>query len=448
MPSEWPKVAFEDLLNGGTRNGVYKPKKFHGTGVKIVNMGELFAHSRLRPVSMKRLELTDSELRKTSLQSYDLLFARRSLVAEGAGKCSIVLEVDEPTTFESSIIRARVDPNAADPLYLYYFFNSPDGRYLLGTIRRQVAVAGITGSDLVKLEIPNPPLNFQRRIASILGSLDDKIELNRRMNRTLERMAQALFKSWFIDFDPVRAKAAPGNSEPSGGAGGLPDHLAALFPDRLVNSELGEIPEGWEVKAIGDAVRCVGGATPSTKNPEYWEGGIHPFVTPRDMSRIDCPVVLTSERKITDAGVEQISSRQLPVGTVILSSRAPIGYLAITAVPVSVNQGAIAMICDQGLPNVFVLHWTEANMEVIKSRAGGTTFAEISKRAFRPIPVLVPPEPVLKAFMEHAGPMHNRIEANARQNRRLVALRDTLLPKLLSGEFEVPEAEAAIEEVA
>ncbi len=214
MPGEWPTDRFELLLAEPVRNGIYKQKAFHGRGSKIINMGELFAHPRLRAVPMKRVELSESEVERFHISAGDLLFARRSLVAEGAGKCCVVLDVDDPTAFESSIIRARPDSTKADPLYLYYFFNSPLGYHHLDTIRRQVAVAGITGSDLAKLEIPIPPLSEQRAIAHILGTLDDKIELNRRMNETLEAMARALFKSWFVDFDPVRAKAALRNHAP------------------------------------------------------------------------------------------------------------------------------------------------------------------------------------------------------------------------------------------
>lgn len=277
---------------------------------------------------------------------------------------------------------------------------------------------------------PLPPLRIQELVAGVLGKLDDRIELNRRMNRTLEKMAAAIFKSWFIDFDPIHAKAE--GRDPN-----LPAEIADLFPDTFEDSALGPIPKGWDVKPIGDAVRCVGGATPSTKNPEFWEGGRHPFVTPKDMSSLQSPVILDSERHITDAGVEKISSKQLPVGTVILSSRAPIGYLGVATVPVSVNQGVIAMICDGDLPNLYVLHWTAANMDLIKSRAGGTTFAEISKRNFRPIPALVPNKPVLEAFIANVAPLHERITLNVRQNRQLASLRDTLLPKLLSGEIEL-----------
>ena len=233
------ETSFSQLLAEPVRNGVYKKREFHGRGVKIVNMGELFANPRLRDVDMRRVELSESERQRFSVQAGDLLFARRSLVAEGAGKCIVVLEIREPTAFESSIIRARPDPTVADSLFLYYYFNSPIGLHALDTIRRQVAVAGITGTDLAQLPVKVPSLPEQRAIAHVLGTLDDKIELNRRMNETLEEMARALFKSWFVDFDPVRAKMEGrwrrGESLP-----GLPADLYDLFPT------------GWWSRSWGD----------------------------------------------------------------------------------------------------------------------------------------------------------------------------------------------------
>ena len=192
---------------------------------------------------MKRVDLSDSEKQRFLIAKGDLLFARRSLVAEGAGKCCVVLDVDEPTTFESSVIRARPDGLESDSLFLYYFFTSPSGLHSLDTIRRQVAVSGVTGRDLSNLDVPVPSPVEQRAVAHILGTLDDKIELNRRMNATLETMARALFRSWFVDFDPVRAKM-------EGRDTGLPKAIADLFPDRLVDSELGEIPDGWQLKPL------------------------------------------------------------------------------------------------------------------------------------------------------------------------------------------------------
>ncbi len=384
MAADTSAIRFEELLAEPVRNGIYKPKSFHGRGTKIVNMGELFGYPRLRAVPMKRVELSDSETDRFLLRPGDLLFARRSLVAEGAGKCSIVLELDEPTTFESSIIRARPDGEKSDSLYLYYFFNSPLGLQTLDSIRRQVAVAGITGSDLSQLEvrIPSPPK--QRAIAHVLGTLDDKIELNRRMNETLEGIARAIFKSWFVDFDPVRAMA-------EGRDPGLPMPLADLFPDHVVPSALGPTPAGWAVRPIGEVVQVVGGSTPSTKEPAYW-GGPHFFATPKDLSGLASPILLRTERTITEEGASQISSGLLPPGTVLLSSRAPIGYVAIAGVPICVNQGFIAMICDKELPTHYVAQWVELNVDTFKQNAGGTTFAEISKRIFRPLLVLVSPK--------------------------------------------------------
>ena len=268
LAGERREVPFSLLLSEPVRNGVYKKKEFHGRGVKIVNMGELFANRRLCDVDMRRVELSESERKRFSVQAGDLLFARRSLVAEGAGKCSVVLEINEPTAFESSIIRARPDPAAADSLFLYYYFNSPIGLHALDTIRRQVAVAGITGTDLAQLPVEVPSLPAQRAIAHVLGTLDDKIELNRRMNETLEEMTRALFKSWFVDFDPVRAKMdgrwQRGESLPS-----LPADLYDLFPDRLTGSELGAIPEGWEVKLLGSvAEQCRDGVKPEHIDPD------------------------------------------------------------------------------------------------------------------------------------------------------------------------------------
>ncbi len=355
----------------------------------------------------------------------------------------------------------RVTPaENIEPGFFYYLLRYLRPNFIRIARNKQTTGLGhVTKRDLQTIEAAFPELPEQRAIAHILGTLDDKIELNRQMNRTLEAMAQALFKSWFIDFDPVVVNALrAGNPVPekfaersahyrdNPDALRLPEDTLRQFPDRFRDSELGPIPEGWEVKPIGDLVKCVGGATPSTKKPEFWEGGTNPFLTPKDMASLDSRVVLDTERHITDAGVEKISSKKLPIGTVLLSSRAPIGYLAINEVPVSVNQGIIAMICDGPLPNHYVFFWTKNNMDVIKGKAGGTTFAEISKKNFRPIPALQPSEKVLDAFANMAGLLYQQLVENTVSCVTLAKLRDTLLPKLISGELRVPDAEKLLED--
>jgi len=287
----------------------------------------------------------------------------------------------------------------------------------------------------------------QRAIAHILGTLDDKIELNRRMNETLEAMARALFKAWFVDFEPVRAKME-GRWKRGESLPGLPAHLYDLFPDRLVDSELGEIPEGWGVKCIGDLAEVVGGSTPKTERIEYWEGGTHHWVTPKDLSGLSVPVLLDTERKITDAGLAQISSGLLPKGTVLFSSRAPIGYLAIAEVPVAVNQGFIAMKPRPDVSNLFLLRWACAAHDEIVSHANGSTFLEISKANFRPIRTVVPKNEIMNAFDRLSRQMYLKVVKHERESRTLAQLRDTLLPKLISGELRVKDAETFLERVA
>jgi len=291
-----------------------------------------------------------------------------------------------------------------------------------------------------KTRIPLPPLPTQRAIARILGALDDKIELNRRQSATLESLARAVFQSWFVDFDPVRARAegrAPAAMDAA---------TAALFPDGFDEVDGREVPRGWRTAPIGDVTRVVGGSTPSTTEPEFWEGGMHYWATPKDLSSLSAIPLLETERRITDAGLSQISSGLLPKGTVLLSSRAPVGYTAITDVPVAINQGFIAMVCDRELPNHYVFWWTRMNMEEIKSRANGTTFLEISKANFRPLTVLAPPTPVLRAFVKVVEPLYQKVRANLQQSRTLAALRDALLPRLLSGELRVRAAERLVKE--
>jgi len=158
------------------------------------------------------------------------------------------------------------------------------------------------------------------------------------------------------------------------------------------------------------------------------------------------PILLSTDRKITDKGLDKISSGLLPVGTVLLSSRAPVGYLALSAIPTAINQGFIAMVCDGPLPPLYVFHWTQSVMDEIKNRASGTTFPEISKTAFRPIKVCVPPKPILDSFSTVVEPLFCKLTSNIKETLLLATLRDYLLPKLLSGEVRVTDAENIIKE--
>lgn len=277
----------------------------------------------------------------------------------------------------------------------------------------------------------------QREVAAVLGALDDRITLLRETNKTLEAIAQAIFKSWFIDFDPVRAKLE--GRAPAG----MDEEIAALFPDELMESELGLVPKGWYVKTVGDVVETVGGATPDTKNPDYWEPAEHNWTSPKDLSGLNDPVLLSTERRISSSGLSKIGSGLLPSGTLLMSSRAPIGYLAISDVPIAINQGYIAIPPGSQLSPLYMLRWCQANMEGIKGRANGSTFMEISKKAFRPIPILLPNSKLLDLFEETCGTLFDRLVLNSKQAQTLCVIRDSLLPRLISGRLRVGVAAAA-----
>jgi type I restriction enzyme S subunit len=313
---------------------------------------------------------------------------------------------------------------------------------------RKAEIRGIAGGSAQPIlnktafgaiQVSFPRRGEQGRVVELLRPLDDRIALLRETNITLEAIAQALFKSWFVDFDPVRAKQQ--GLTPAG----MDEATAALFPDNFEEFVLGPVPVGWSVQPIGDAVECVGGATPDTKNPTYWSPEEHAWTTPKDLSGLPAPVLLNTERRLSTNGLAKIGSGLLPVGTLLMSSRAPIGYLAIAQVPVAINQGYIAMPPGSLLPPLYMLFWCQQNMEGIKARANGSTFMEISKKAFRPIPVLVPPAPVTEAFLAIAKPLFGRLVSNEQQAQTLATLRDTLLPRLISGQLRLPEAEAALD---
>jgi len=263
----------------------------------------------------------------------------------------------------------------------------------------------ITRETLDNIFVEIPSLKEQQHIVEVLSALDDKIELNRQTNATLEAIAQAVFKEWFVDF---RYPGATGE---------------------LVDSELGPIPKGWRLQKLGEILDIFGGTTPSTKVKEYWNGE-NWFVTPKDLSTLESPFLLKTERKISSKGVEQISSGVLPTGTLLLSSRAPIGYLAITCIPVSINQGFIA-INSKETSNLFMLLWLRNNMDVVVSRANGSTFLEISKSNFRDIDIVIPDKFVIGLFERQVGPIFDQIRLNETQKISLTLIRDLLLPKLL-----------------
>lgn len=424
---------FGELFAEPPRNGLTRPKAVRGTGVKMVNMGELFAHPRLNNAPMDRVPLADSEAQRFLLRAGDLLFARQSLVLEGAGKCSIFLGDDEPVTFESHVTRLRLDPNKADPSFYFYYLQSHHGRSAIASIVEQGAGAsGIRGSDLEHLRVLWHNLAEQRAIAHILGTLDDKIELNRRMSETLEAMARALFQSWFVDFDPVRAKA-------EGRDPGLPQPLADLFPARLVDSELGEIPEGWEVKRLSDICSTQYGYTASAISEPVGPK----FLRVTDINKRNWIEWGDVPHCTIDSGGRKVYS--LAVGDLVVARMADPGKSAIIEEDIdAVFASYLVRLKTPSLAHSYYVYGflkSELYAEYAQAAKSGSVQANMNARVIVGATLVVPPQALLECFLRLVLPLRRRLTANLRVSRTLAALRDALLPKLISGELRVKDAE-------
>ncbi|WP_324781127.1 restriction endonuclease subunit S [Thiobacillus sedimenti] len=293
--------------------------------------------------------------------------------------------------------------------------------------------------EVKAFHIALPPREVQVSIADILGALDDRINLLRQTNTTLESIAQALFKSWFIDFDPVRAKQAGGKPE------GMDAAMAALFPAEFEESALGLIPKGWSVLPFSETVDIVGGGTPKTSVPEYWDGDI-PWFSVVDAPAAGQVFTVATEKSVTKLGVDNSSTRILPMWTTIISARGTVGKLALTGVEMAMNQSCYGLRPRASGGETTTYLAAQRLVEDLKRLAHGGVFDTITRDTLNSVLVCNPPSEIIKAFDALTRPLFERILANGLQSRSLTETRDTLLPRLISGKLRLPEAQEQLED--
>ena len=401
-------VRFGELYSIPSGNGLSRPSAVRGEGYPMIGMGELFEKDIITDMKMDRVQMSEREKKTFLVEADDLLFARQSLVAAGAGKCSIVKELSEPTTYESHLIRVRLDKQKCNPWFYYYLFKLPDNP--IKAIVNQCAQAGIRGNELVKIKVPFQERRIQDRIASILSAYDNLIEVNNKRIKVLEQMAENLYKEWFVRFR-------------------FPGHETAEFENGL--------PKGWEIRRIEEIGEVVGGGTPSTSHSEYWDGTI-PWLTPADLASFTDVYISHGESFITEEGLKKSSTQMLPRLTVLLSSRAPIGYVAIAKNELCTNQGFKSIICnhDLALPH-YLFYFLKLNGELLECYASGSTFLELSSGRLKQIKLVVPTIEIQRRFESTIEPWLLQAETLISVNRNLIKQRDLLLPRLMSGKLEV-----------
>ncbi|WP_352283587.1 restriction endonuclease subunit S [Pseudoalteromonas sp. Q18-MNA-CIBAN-0097] len=503
MQNKWPLIRLSDCakFQEGYVNPSQKHEEYFGEDIKWLRATDL-NNANVYETSRK---LSTIGFQSAGKSAY--LFKPDTIGISKSGTIGRVGILKDYMCGNRAVINIQVNDKVANTKFIFYIlkhYRPSIEQLAIGSVQPNLYT-----SALGSLEFFNPDLKTQNKIVNILSSLDDKIELNQQTNQTLEQMAQTLFKSWFVDFDPVfdnllakadfnlanlentlpeplfkKAKArlsainASASTVENKSADNIKASLTALsqssssqlsarnvpeidatsatilpqhsnhahFPSEFEhNEQLGWIPKGWAASTTGDEFVVKGGSTPSTKNADFWDDGEIHWTSPKDLSGKKTKIMLDTNRKITELGLTKITSGLLPIDTVLMSSRAPVGYLALAKVPVAINQGYIAITDAKTLSSEYTIQWLDSVMDEIKSISGGTTFAEISKKTFKSIQLIIPSKTVVDVYTKMTKAYYERITANVQEINTLTETRDYLLPKLISGEITLPDSQISSE---
>ena len=425
MAGEWRDVTLNEIassarnaLVGGPFGSNLVSRDYVDDGVPVIrgqNMDMRWVGGEFAYVTPSKAQSLAANLARPG----DIVFTQRGTLGQ------VALVPDESYDrylVSQSQMKLSVDRDIADPLFFYYVFS---GEQQQDYIRRHAIQTGIPHTNLGILRstpVPLPPIEEQRAIAHILGTLDDKIELNRRMNETLEAIARALFKSWFVDFDPVRAKA-------EGRDPGLPPHLANLFPDSFEDSELGEIPTGWRVSGL-DEIATYRNGLALQKYPVDDSGSL--------------PVIKIAQLRAGHTDGADQASAGIPQVFIVEDGDVLFSWSASLEVEIwcggrgALNQHLFKVTSDR-FPKWFYFFWTREHLPDFRLTAAGkaTTMGHIQRGHLSTAKAVSPPSRLLDSMTEQFEPLFEDLIARHLQSRTLVAVRDALLPRLISGELRI-----------
>lgn len=415
----WKQVRLSELIelhSGGTPSK-QQPKYWDG-GLPWVSP---------KDVKVDRLHYTEDTVTEDAIgngtraaDSGTLLLVVRSMILAREVPLTVV---QRRMCFNQDIKAITPKPGVRNDFLIAWFFASR------GAILGIVDEAGhgtkrIQTDRLLALPVALPSEAEQERIASIIGAYDDLIEVNRRRIAALEEMARQLFEEWFVRFR-------------------FPGHEGHA----IIETPEGSLPEGWKTLKIDDAFKIVGGGTPSKATLRYWNEGTINWYTPTDLTRSKTAFMDASSLQITEEGLRSSSAQLFPPFSVMMTSRATLGVIAVNTTAASTNQGFITCIPNDCVPLTFLTQWLRTNVPMFVAHASGATFKEITKGVFRKLPIKVPPSELVSMFEQVARPILDMTLTLERSQRRLAASRDLLLPRLISGDLSV-SVERELEAVA
>lgn len=427
MASDWQTLSLAEVYDFSS--GLSKPHSEFGSGHPFLSFKDVFYNSAVPKQITELVQSTEQERARCSVIRGDVFLTRTSETMDELGMSSVALADIPDATFNGFTKRLRPKRELIVPGFARYFFRSSKFRAAVNSMSTMSTRASLNNEMLERLTITFPECAEQEAIAHILGTLDDKIELNRKMNETLEVMARALFKSWFVDFDPVRAKA-------EGRDTGLPDSIAALFPDSFEDSELGETPQGWTTGCI---------AHYAALNPESWARGTYPNIVQYvDLSNTKWGRI-ESVAKYEKANAPSRAQRVLRPGDTIIGTVRP-------------GNGSYALIDDDGLTGstgfavlrprqakfrelIYLASTAHESIETLARLADGGAYPAIRPEVVSAARIKIPPPPITEEFSKRTAPLLDQWADLERQNSTLAIVRDVLLPKLITGEIRLGQKE-------
>lgn len=426
--SNWEKCKLKSICKNICSGGTPKSTEssFYGGNIPWLRTQEV----NFQNIYSTGINITNAGLEHSAAKWVPTNTVIVAMYGNSAGRSAIT---KIPLTTNQACCCFQIDERQADYRYVYNFLKL---NYLrIKDMANGGAQQNLNSLILKNLDISLPPLDEQKRIADILGAFDDKIELLQKQNKTLEDMAKALFKSWFVDFDVVRAKQKGLPKADIMREYHLTEELYDLFPSSFADSPLGPIPSGWEVKTIQDLGEVVCGKTPSTSHKEYY-GGSMPFITIPDMH--NSIFVNKTERYLTSQGEQAQPTKTLPPFSVCVSCIATPGLVTMTTANSQTNQ-QINSVIPHNLEAKFYNYYVLRSVadQIRAQGSGGSVFVNLNKTAFSKIKVLWADQSLQKLFTKESESYFNKILNNLKQIQTLTELRDTLLPRLISGKIRV-----------